>query len=114
MYFINEKHKDKFIEAMAMYKVKDYIGEKPALLYCLSALDRNISNFVDDSSWALCIRPEALNGGLSSGEYKLVSLAYHLFTGVNDYVVPENDFCSFDSFFFEVAIQAIRIRAGVR
>lgn len=110
-------HNEVYKQALEKYHCTERNEAEASLFYILTAVaGENYEKFLDDASekepGGVFIDRNSLDWLDSTGQYRLVKLAFHLFTGRDEYVVPEIDFGSFDRNNFEIALNAIRIRCG--
>lgn len=112
MTFKSNTHEETYYDALQKYGITRPTAEQASLIYCISAVTTNINRFIRKEGSSLYIIPSALNGELSSGEYIIVSLGYHLYTWRDEYIVPEIDLCKLNESYFEVFVQALRIRTN--
>lgn len=110
--FLDAAHKKNFEILMGVNEVDLVDRERVALFYILSSIHKfrsSPSHYYNFDSRA--INRGSLNGKLSSGEYSLLQLAYHLFTWSNDFeATPMNIFSNLDNKFSSIALNAIKLR----
>lgn len=115
MEFLDIKHRRHFEEMMEVNNTSYNDRERVALFYILASIDKfrdtpeQYYNF--DKGM---INSKALDGILSDGEYSLLELAYHLFTGWNEYKATAiNTFSSLGNKWSYIALKAIQLRFNI-
>lgn len=117
--FLNDKHLDRYLELSKGEELDSYWR---SLLYIISGneqLYQSMEKLVDFEDRS--IKPEFwFNGPLSSGETKLLGLAFNLFTDMDYYPDEEKDtkyyispleiFSGLDAANYELGINAIAVR----
>lgn len=110
--FLDTDHEENFEKMMSINETKYIDRERVSLFYILSSINKFRSSTDHYYSFdSRAINREALSGKLSSGEYALLQLAYHLFTWSNDFeATPINTFSNLDNKFSTIALNAIKLR----
>jgi len=113
--FLDNKHLEHFNKMMEINNTPYNDRERVALFYILSSIDKfrrcpdEYYNFKTGM-----INSKALDGVLSDGELALLRLAYHLFTGRDDYKATViSTFYSLGREWSYIALNAIKLRFNI-